>query len=162
MGLQNILENPLVGMCFVIPGNPITLRIGGRATLRKDPELLRRLAARGIDATLAIHVDVTHTFFHCAKAYMRCAFLHSLKDYLCVLVCPHMPWTITKIYVLFTARGCGNQSHGLRRITRYLLPRTLRRIRRMSRRSPSWTHDPRRRTRWFRCVWGSYLSCKVG
>jgi predicted pyridoxine 5'-phosphate oxidase superfamily flavin-nucleotide-binding protein len=71
MGLQNILENPLVGMCFVIPGNAITLRVSGRATLRKDPELLRRLAARGIDATLAIQVEVTHTFFHCAKAYMR-------------------------------------------------------------------------------------------
>ena len=23
------------GMCFVIPGNPITLRVGGTATLRK-------------------------------------------------------------------------------------------------------------------------------
>eukprot|EP01046_Picozoa_sp_COSAG06_P001793 COSAG06_NODE_60_length_27159_cov_57.986031_17_plen_304_part_00 len=71
LGLQNILENPRVGVCFVIPGNPITLRLGGKATLRKDPELLRQLAARQIDATLAIQVDIEYSFFHCAKAYMR-------------------------------------------------------------------------------------------
>ena len=44
---------------------------GGRATLRKDAELLHRLEARGIDATMAIRVDISYAFFHCAKAYMR-------------------------------------------------------------------------------------------
>ena len=38
----------------------------------KDPELLQRLAARGIDATLAIHVNVSYTFLHCAKACEHC------------------------------------------------------------------------------------------
>jgi len=46
------------GLCFEIPGNDTTLRIGGDCSLRKDPELLRMLAARGIDATMAIKVDV--------------------------------------------------------------------------------------------------------
>eukprot|EP01051_Picozoa_sp_SAG22_P018186 SAG22_NODE_2989_length_2045_cov_2.700411_4_plen_94_part_00 len=63
-------KQPL-GICFEIPGNTTTLRVGGRATLRKDAELLRRLAARGIDATLAIRIDISYAFFHCAKAYMR-------------------------------------------------------------------------------------------
>jgi PPOX class probable FMN-dependent enzyme len=71
MGLQNLLDNPRCGICFEIPGNATTLRVGGRTSLRKDPELLRRLAARGIDATLAIKVEVDYAFFHCAKAYMR-------------------------------------------------------------------------------------------
>ena len=56
---------------FEIPGNTTTLRVGGAAELRKDPELLRRLSARGIDATMAIKLDIQYAFFHCAKAYMR-------------------------------------------------------------------------------------------
>ena len=71
MGLQNMLENPQVGICFEIPGNTTTLRVGGHATLRTDAELLHRLEARGIDATMAIRVDISYAFFHCAKAYMR-------------------------------------------------------------------------------------------
>ena len=57
-GLQNILENPRVGLCFVIPGNNGTLRVGGRATLTKDPAVLAQLSARKIDALLAIRVEV--------------------------------------------------------------------------------------------------------
>lgn len=71
MGLQNILDNPRCGICFEIPGNDTTLRVGGFATLRKDPELLRLLSARGIDATMAIQLKVDYAFFHCAKAYLR-------------------------------------------------------------------------------------------
>ena len=71
MGLQNLLDNPRCGLCFEIPGNDTTLRVGGAATLRKDPELLHMLSARQIDATMAIQVKVEYAFFHCAKAYLR-------------------------------------------------------------------------------------------
>jgi PPOX class probable FMN-dependent enzyme len=71
MGLQNLLDNPHCGICFEIPGNDTTLRVGGGAALRKDPELLRLLSARGIGATMAIQVKVDYAFFHCAKAYLR-------------------------------------------------------------------------------------------
>eukprot|EP01051_Picozoa_sp_SAG22_P001612 SAG22_NODE_65_length_23128_cov_51.766609_7_plen_173_part_00 len=71
MGLQNIIANPKVGICIEIPGNPTTLRLGGKASLLDDPELLQRLATRGLDATLAIKVEVEYCFFHCAKAYLR-------------------------------------------------------------------------------------------
>eukprot|EP00729_Bicosta_minor_P013024 gene13024-9394_t len=64
-------ENPAVGLCFQIPGNDTTLRVGGKATLSNDPGLLAMLAARGVDATMAIKVDIRYTFFHCAKAYIR-------------------------------------------------------------------------------------------
>lgn len=43
----------------------------GTAELSNDPELLRRLEARGLDAMLAIIVHIDYAFFHCAKAYMR-------------------------------------------------------------------------------------------
>lgn len=70
-GLENILENPHVGLLFMIPGTEETLRVNGRAEITGDPELLGRLAARGQDALLAIRVSVEECFFHCAKAFRR-------------------------------------------------------------------------------------------
>ncbi len=70
-GHLNLLRNPRVGVLFMIPGTPETLRINGRAELTRDPELLERLAARGRPAVLAIRVRVDQCFFHCAKAFLR-------------------------------------------------------------------------------------------
>ncbi len=70
-GLQNILSNPQVGVLFIIPGTPETVRVNGRAELTADPELLGRMAARGKRALLGIRVTVDECFFHCAKAFLR-------------------------------------------------------------------------------------------
>jgi len=70
-GLENILENPHVGVLFLVPGTEETLRVNGCAELTEDPEVLARLAARGQDALLAIRVGVDECFFHCAKAFRR-------------------------------------------------------------------------------------------
>jgi PPOX class probable FMN-dependent enzyme len=70
-GLQNILDNPRVGILFVIPGTGETLRVNGTAELTRDPAILERLAARGKPALLAIRVTVEECFFHCAKAFLR-------------------------------------------------------------------------------------------
>jgi uncharacterized protein len=70
-GLTNIVENPHVGVLFMIPGTTETLRINGSAALRSDPELLERLAARGKPAVLAIRVTIEECFFHCSKAFIR-------------------------------------------------------------------------------------------
>jgi PPOX class probable FMN-dependent enzyme len=70
-GLRNVLENPHVGVLFFVPGTTETLRANGRAELRRDPELLARLAARGKPAVVAIRVHVDECFFHCSKAFIR-------------------------------------------------------------------------------------------
>ena len=70
-GHRNILANPQVGVLFMIPGTPETLRVNGRATLTAEPDLVERLAARGRPAVLVIRVDVEEVFFHCAKAFLR-------------------------------------------------------------------------------------------
>jgi hypothetical protein len=70
-GLQNILANPQVAMVFLIPGTGETLRVNGTAELTANPEILRRLSARGQPATVAIRVTVRECFFHCAKAFIR-------------------------------------------------------------------------------------------
>jgi hypothetical protein len=70
-GLQNILANPRVGVLFLIPGTPETLRVNGSAELTGDPALRERLTARGKPALLGIRVHVEECFFHCAKAFLR-------------------------------------------------------------------------------------------
>ena len=70
-GHLNVLRNPQVGVIFMIPGTPETLRINGRAELTRDPALLDRLAARGRPAVLGIRVRIDQVFFHCAKAFLR-------------------------------------------------------------------------------------------
>jgi len=72
-GHLNVLENPNIGLIFLIPGTPETLRVNGEATLSADPQLLERLAARGKPATLVIRVSIKEVFFHCAKAFIRSA-----------------------------------------------------------------------------------------
>src|SRR5438132_5849585 len=69
--LKNILENPRVGLLFVVPGKGETLRINGRATIVRDPALLARLAFEGKQPLLAIVVEVEEAFAHCSKAFIR-------------------------------------------------------------------------------------------
>ena len=70
-GHLNVIDNAQVGILFMIPGTPETLRVNGRAELTSDPALLEQLAARGKPAILAIRVHVDECFFHCAKAFIR-------------------------------------------------------------------------------------------
>jgi PPOX class probable FMN-dependent enzyme len=70
-GLTNMIENPRVGIIFVIPGTTETLRVNGTVELRSDPELLTRLEARGKPAILVIRVTIEQCFFHCSKAFLR-------------------------------------------------------------------------------------------
>jgi len=69
--LRNILDNPQVGIIFLVPGTDETFRVNGTAELTDDPDLLVRLSARGAPALLAIRVTVRECFFHCAKAFIR-------------------------------------------------------------------------------------------
>lgn len=69
--LQNLLTNPHVGLIFLIPGRDETLRVNGRASMTRDPEILQRSVVQGKAPLLAIGVEVEQVFFHCAKAMLR-------------------------------------------------------------------------------------------
>ncbi|MBX4862478.1 pyridoxamine 5'-phosphate oxidase family protein [Rhizobium sophorae] len=69
--LVNILANPTVGLLFIIPGFDDTLRVNGRATLTTDPELLGSMSVNDRAPKLAIVVEVSEVFMHCAKAFRR-------------------------------------------------------------------------------------------
>lgn len=70
-GFRNILEQPHVGLIFVVPGVTETLRVNGTAELTRDPALLCRLEAGGKPALLVTRVRVKECFFHCGKALIR-------------------------------------------------------------------------------------------
>ncbi len=69
--LQNILQNPHVGLLFLIPGMDETLRVNGSAALVRDEDLLQRLAVDGKPPLLAIVVNVQEAFLHCGKSSLR-------------------------------------------------------------------------------------------
>ena len=69
--LTNILENPHIGLLFIIPGEEWTMRINGQAKIIDDPLILERLSARGRPAQLAIEVKVEECFFHCPRSFKR-------------------------------------------------------------------------------------------
>ncbi len=70
-GMRNLLENPHVGLLFLIPGLEETLRVNGRAWIIRDEEVLARCAVMGKRPTLALGVYAEECFIHCAKAFRR-------------------------------------------------------------------------------------------
>ncbi len=69
--IENILENPQIGLLFVIPGTRETLRVNGKAVITQDAEVLDKASIHGKRPTLAISVEVEEAFIHCAKAFIR-------------------------------------------------------------------------------------------
>jgi len=68
---HNVLENPHVGLIFVIPGKLETLRVNGRAAVVRDPQLLEAMAMNGKVPRLALVVTVEQAFIHCGKCMIR-------------------------------------------------------------------------------------------
>ena len=70
-GYRNILENPHVGLNFLIPGRGDTLRVNGRARLVSDAPFFDEMVVKGHRPVLAVVVEIDDVFFHCAKAFLR-------------------------------------------------------------------------------------------
>lgn len=70
-GMRNVLENPHVGLIFLVPGREDTLRVNGRACIVKDEAVLERLVVMGKRPALAIGVEVEECFFHCPRSFKR-------------------------------------------------------------------------------------------
>ena len=69
--LSNIIQNPNVGLIFLIPGVKETLRVNGEAKIVTDPKVLDLLACQGKSPSVAIIVTVKEAFMHCAKCMIR-------------------------------------------------------------------------------------------
>lgn len=70
-GMRNILENPRVGLLFLIPGVNETLRVNGRARITRDEALLAPLAVQEKRPKTALVVEIDEVYLHCPKAFIR-------------------------------------------------------------------------------------------
>ena len=69
----NVLENPSVGIMFVVPRRREVVRVSGVAEVVRDPDLLESMAVAGKRPDLALLVRVREAFFHCGKSMIRSA-----------------------------------------------------------------------------------------
>jgi uncharacterized protein len=74
--LSNVIENPEVGLLFLIPGVDETLRVNGRAVISADAELLAGWNVNGKTPATALVVTVREAFLHCGKALIRSRLWH--------------------------------------------------------------------------------------
>jgi hypothetical protein len=70
-GYLNVIDNPHVGLLFLIPGRGDTLRVNGHATLLADAPYADAMVVKGHRPLIICEVAVQQVFFHCAKAFMR-------------------------------------------------------------------------------------------
>ena len=70
-GHLNILQNPEVGLIFIVPNTRETLRVNGTAELIVDEHLQKTMANQNHPAVLITRVKVRECFFHCGKALIR-------------------------------------------------------------------------------------------
>ena len=69
--MHNLLDNPQLGLMFIIPRRGEVLRIAGSGCISRDPLLLADMSANGRIPKLAVVVRVTNAMFHCGKAMIR-------------------------------------------------------------------------------------------
>jgi PPOX class probable FMN-dependent enzyme len=69
--LRNIIQNPNVGLIFLIPGVKETLRVNGEAKVVTDKRVLELLSCNDKQPSFAIIVNVKEAFMHCAKCIIR-------------------------------------------------------------------------------------------
>ena len=68
---RNVLQNPRVGLIFIIPGKGETLRVSGTARIARDQWLRERMTVAGRVPDLALVVSVEEAFVHCTKCVVR-------------------------------------------------------------------------------------------
>ena len=69
--LRNLVEDPRIGLLFLVPGKNETLRVNGRARITTDPALLERTAMKGKPPQCVIVVEIETVYFQCARALLR-------------------------------------------------------------------------------------------
>ncbi len=68
---KNILEDPQVGLLFMVPTRGEVLRLSGRARIIQDSDWLSRFEVSGRSPNFALAIHVDELYFHCSKAVKR-------------------------------------------------------------------------------------------
>ncbi len=69
--LRNIVENPQVGLLFLIPNVGETIRVSGKATIIIEPELCASFSIQGKAASSVLSIHVEKAYFQCQKSIVR-------------------------------------------------------------------------------------------
>jgi PPOX class probable FMN-dependent enzyme len=69
--LRNLVDDPRIGLLFLVPGVGVTLRVNGTAKISTDLELRKSFAIDGKLPTTVIVVTTTSVYTQCPKALMR-------------------------------------------------------------------------------------------
>ena len=69
--LSNILQNPNIGLLFLVTGRSDTLRVNGTAQIVRDDDVRERFIMQGKAPIFVIAVTVKEVFFHCTKCVLR-------------------------------------------------------------------------------------------
>jgi len=69
--LKNIVHDPNIALCFMIPGSRTTLRVNGEAYLSVDPELKASFVEQGQEPRSVIVIKTHAVYFQCGRAIIR-------------------------------------------------------------------------------------------
>lgn len=69
--LKNVIEDPRVGLLFLVPGSGTTLRVNGRAHISVETALCESFAMEGKPARSVLVIAVEKVYFQCARAIHR-------------------------------------------------------------------------------------------
>ena len=70
-GMKNLIEDPRIGLIFLVPGANETYRVNGRARISVDREIKHRFAVDGKEPATVMVIAVEQAFQHCPKALIR-------------------------------------------------------------------------------------------
>jgi len=69
--MRNIVDNPSVGLIFLIPNVGETIRLSGTASIIIDEALCESFSVKGKPASSVISISVNKVYFQCQKALVR-------------------------------------------------------------------------------------------
>ena len=79
--LSNLLQNPNIGLLFLVPGRSDTLRVNGTAQIVRDEDVRARFTMQGKLPVFVIAVTVSEVFFHCTKCVARSKLWSSEREH---------------------------------------------------------------------------------
>lgn len=69
--LHNLVDDPALGLIFLVPDRTETLRVSGRARIVRDEALCQSFAMNGKAPRMAIVMAVERVLYHCGKCMIR-------------------------------------------------------------------------------------------
>jgi PPOX class probable FMN-dependent enzyme len=104
--LRNLVEDPRIGLLFLVPGIGVTLRINGTAEISTDVELRQSFAMDDKLPATVIIVTTTSVYTQCPKALIRSHLWDSTRH----RVASELP-SVGAILELITAGAFDGKAH---------------------------------------------------